>query len=57
MFFGIDFIRGYKLESMYGLSFIGVGKYFNTAKQNCIEVFEIHQELCRKRLLTSKNLN
>ena len=57
MFFGIDFIRGYKLESMYGLSFIGVGKYFNTAKQNCVEVFEIHQELCRKRLLTTKNLN
>ena len=57
IFFGIDFLRGCKLESMSGLSFIVVGRYFNTAKQNCVEVFEIHQELWRKGLLTSKNSN
>lgn len=38
------------------LHFVGVGSV-NDAYQNCVEVFEINQELWRKGLLTTKNLN
>jgi len=42
---------------MSGLSFLGCGKTIDEMEQNCVEVFEIHQKLWRKGLLTTKKLN
>lgn len=57
-------ILGVKLKSPFdtGMSFMGVGSLFYEARENCVEVFEIHQELWRKGLLPksmdiTKNLN
>lgn len=45
------------LSAEFGnINFVGVGPV-SDAYQNCVEVFEIHQELWRKGLLTTKNMN
>ena len=53
----LEAVTTVQLVSMSGLAFLGCGKTIDEMEQNCVEVFEIHQELWRKRLLTSKNLN
>ena len=57
-------ILGVKLKSQFNphMTFIGVGSLFVEARENCVEVFEFHQELFIKGLLPknmdiTKNLN
>lgn len=51
-------ILGVKLQSPFNphMTFIGVGGLFIEARENCVEVFELHQELFRKGLLP-KNMD
>ena len=53
----LEAVTTVQLVSMSGLQFLGFGKTIDEMEQNCVEVFEIHQELLRKGLLITKNLN
>lgn len=58
-FLGYERLRGVKLQSPFSpnLTFIGVGKSFSEAKENCVEVFLLHQYFNREGMFKTKNLN
>lgn len=58
-FLGYERLRGIKLQSPFSphLTFIGVGRHFSDAKENCVEVFLLHQYFHREGMLKTKNLN